>query len=232
MSRPPILPAAGLALGGLLFTVGGSLHPEATGTTVTEHLVEMYANPLWVPSHVLALAGVLAVAISLAVLARTGAPIPASDRLRPFAIIAALGAIIATVEFIPHLASNSEAEALHEGHAAPLTDLHGWLGIVSTPALGLSVALLAVMVAVTRTRLRALAWVLAVIAVVGGVSYAIAGPLIKLSGDPAAAGFFTGVAGTSAWLFIAGVVLSVRSFRASARATDSAAESRTTPQPA
>src|SRR5687767_12123916 len=114
MSRPPILPAAGLALGGLLFTIGGSMHPEGSGTTVNEHLVEMYADPLWVPSHALALIGVHLVAISLAVLARTGAPIPGADRLRPFAIIAAIGAIIATIEFIPHLASNSENQALHE----------------------------------------------------------------------------------------------------------------------
>jgi hypothetical protein len=215
MSRPPILPAAGLAVGGLLFTVGGSMHPEATGATVTEHLIEMYENPLWTPAHLLALIGLLVSAVSLAVLSRTGALIPGANRLKPFAVVAALGALIATVEFIPHLASNSEAEALHEGHAAPLTDLHGWLGIVSTPALGVSVALLAIMVAVTRTRLRALAWVLAVIATLGGVSYALAGPLIKFTNDPAVSPLFTGAAGIGLWLLVAGSVLTVRCVRAS-----------------
>jgi hypothetical protein len=223
MSRPPIVPAAGLAIGGLLLTVGGSMHPEATGATVTEHLIEMYRDSLWVPAHAIALVGVLFVAISLAVLARTGAPIPRAERLKPFAVVAALGALIATLEFIPHLAAGGEGEALHDGHAAPLTDLHGWLGMVSTPALGLTVALLAIMVAVTRTRLRILAWALGAIATVGGILYALAGPLIKLTGDPGVSPLFTGVAGTSGWLLVAGAVLTVRCVRAS-RATTPARE--------
>ncbi len=215
MKRSTSIPAFGLALGGLLLAVGGNLHPDGSGATIEEHLAEMYASPLWVPAHTLALIGLVVIAVALTALLRISPAIHNAAKIRPFVIAAAIGAVIAGIEFVPHLASSSELDAMHHGGATPLTDLHGVLGIVSTPALGLTFTALAIAVAATRQRLRALWWLVAIPAVLGGIAYAVAGPLIKLSGNPAVSPLFIGVAGTSLWIVFAGIALGIEVLRQS-----------------
>ncbi|MEO5921432.1 MAG: hypothetical protein ABIQ01_09860 [Pseudolysinimonas sp.] len=207
------IPAIGLALGGLVFGVGGSLHPDAPATTVTEALGTMYESPLWTPAHLLALVGVLLIAISLLGLTRGTPVISGAVKVRPFAIAAAVGAVIAAIELVPHLLSSSEHAALREGDTTPLTDLHGALQIVATPALGLTVAALAVAVAASRERYRLLWWLAAIPAVLGGLTWAAAGPLVNLTHEPAFAALFTGAAGIAIWYLLAGLVVSIRSRR-------------------
>ncbi|CAN5480086.1 hypothetical protein BH09ACT4_BH09ACT4_20800 [soil metagenome] len=207
------IPAFGLALGAIVFGVGGSLHPDAEATTVEEALGTMYESPLWTPSHLLALIGVLLIAGSLVALVVTRAAVSAATRVRPFAIAAAIGAVIAAIELVPHLLSNAEHDALQAGDPTPLTDLHGALQIVATPALGLTTAALAIAVAATRARHRGLWWLAAVPAVLGGLSWALAGPLINLTREPAIAALFNGAAGIAVWYLIAGLVLSIRALQ-------------------
>lgn len=77
--------------------------------------------------------------------------------------------------------------------------------MIASPAVGLTGALLAVLVA--RVSSSRVAWALAAVAVVGGVASAGAGPLIVLADDPRFAVLFPFQAGLAIWLLGTGVRL-------------------------
>lgn len=70
---PPV-PWAVIA-GGVIFFVGGAMHPEEhpPDVTVKEQLRVMYEDGNWYASHTLQLMGVVLVAVALVALARSGA---------------------------------------------------------------------------------------------------------------------------------------------------------------
>ena len=60
---------------------------------------------------------------------------------------ATVGAGLGAIELLPHPAAAGELNSLENGYATPLLDLHLWLQMFATPAVGLTTAALAIAVA-------------------------------------------------------------------------------------
>jgi hypothetical protein len=187
---------------------GGMMHPQADAEAGYEQaLAGMFDASAWTLSHGLVLVGLVVLAVSAATLVRgLGRGWSRGARVAGWAVAAA--AVLAAIESVPHLLAASEADALRGGESTPLTDVHALLQIVSTPALGLSVAAFALISA--RDRLLANGRIAAVVAVVGGVAFALAGPLMALTEDPALSPLFAGSAGLAVWFVLAGARTSRR----------------------
>jgi hypothetical protein len=191
--------AVGLATAGLLLAVGGVLHPRVdTAVEFEAGLVGMFESGAWVMAHALTMAGFAVLAASLAVLVRGSV----------WGRIAVAGAALAAVESLPHLLAASEADALAGGGSTPLTDLHTVLQALATPAVGLSIAALAVVSA--RTHALGSGRFAAALAVVGGIAFALAGPAIALTENSELSPLFAGSAGISLWCLVSGARLARR----------------------
>ena len=173
-----------------------------TGVEYEQGLAGMYESAAWVGSHGMALAGFMLLAVSLALLVRDLGP-AWGFHLRLIGWAAAAGAGIAAVESLPHLLAGSETDALLGGASTPMTDLHSLLQAIATPAVGLSVAALAV--ASARSRALGSGRIAAAFALVGGVAFALAGPVIAITENSEMSGLFAGSAGLSIWFIVSGV---------------------------
>ena len=194
--------AAALTAGGLLLAAGGLMHPQADAEkSYEEALAGMFGASAWTASHGLTMAGFLLVSVAMAALLRKvahGWTTPA--RIAGWAVVA--GAGLAAVESLPHLLASSEGDALLRGDTTPLTDLHAVLQAVSTPAFGLAVAALALTTA--RDRTLGNGRIAAAVATVGGIAFALAGPLLAITKDPALSPLFAGAAALAVWIVLAG----------------------------
>jgi hypothetical protein len=187
----------------VLLGVGGNLHPHGHGETVDDYLASMLGAPTWPVAHVLLLVGTLLAAVGFGALARTAA----SGTVRRWARVAAVGWALGGLEGIPHLLADRDLDGLTQHHETPMLDLHAVLQIGATPLLGLTGAALALVTA--RAVRTPVARLLAVPAVVGGIGYAVAGPLVNLTHDVGVAGLFPLQAGLALWL-VGAAVLTVR----------------------
>lgn len=172
-ARTRSLPAWALAAGGVSFFVGGSLHPgdDPPGLSAKELLLLLYKDSSWYPSHALLLIGIALIATSLVALVR-GKTLASAPRAHTAATIAAIATVVGAAASLLHLAAATEADKIAAGESTPMTDVGLVVETVINPAVGLSIAALAVIGALTRTigfRLTA------VFGVVGGVAYALAG---------------------------------------------------------
>jgi hypothetical protein len=167
------LVAWGLLSGGAFFFVGGSMHPgeDPPGLSLKEHLHLLFQDPDWYPSHALLLVGMVLIAASLVALVRGGtlASVPRAQRV---GAIAAVAAVLGALDMLLHLVVASEASSIAAGEGTPLTDVHVVAESLTVPAFGFSIAALGVIGALTRTIGNRLT---AVLAVVGGVTYGLAG---------------------------------------------------------
>lgn len=200
--------AIALASAGLLIGLGGVLHPRVDRSAEFEQgLAGMFESSMWAGSHLLTMAGfgVLAVALVLLVRALGASWAP---RLRLLAWTAAAGAGFAAIETVPHLLASSDADAIHAGDPTPLADLHLVLQAVATPAVGISVAALALVGG--RSRELGAGRVATALAVVGGLAYALAGPVMATTENPKLAILFAGSAGLATWAVVAGVRMARR----------------------
>jgi hypothetical protein len=200
--------AIGLAWAGLLLGIGGILHPRVdTSVDLDQGLAGMFESSTWDIAHALTLAGYMVLAVSLAVLVRgLGPGWSARQRLIGWAAVG--GACIAAVESVPHLFASSETDALLSGGSTPLTDLHTILQAFATPAIGLSVAALAI--ASSRHRTLGNGSIVAVVGIVGGVAYTFAGPMIALTENSEFSPLFIGSAGVSIWFVVSGIRMTLR----------------------
>ncbi len=200
--------AAGLAVAGLLLAAGGVLHPRVdTGVELEDGLAGMFESGAWVAAHGLTLAGFVVLAVSLATLVRDLGP-AWDPRRRWVGWSAVAGAGVAAVESVPHLLARSEAAALTSGGSTPLTDIHTVLQAVATPAVGLSVAVLAL--ACAPSQALGSGKLASSVAVVGGVAFALAGPAIAITQSSALSPLFAGSAGVAIWCVVSGVRLARR----------------------
>jgi hypothetical protein len=195
--------AIGLAIAGLLIGLGGVLHPRVDSSlTFDQGLAGMFESSLWTASHLITMAGFAALATSLAVLVSALGP-GWSPRLRLIGWTAAAATGFAAVETLPHLLAASDAGAIQRGESTPLADLHTTLQAVSTPAVGISVAALAL--AGARSRTLDGGRVATSLAVLGGLAFALAGPAIAISESSALSPLFVGSAGLAIWAVVAGL---------------------------
>jgi hypothetical protein len=172
-NRTPRLVGWALLAGGLTFFVGGAMHPEEDppDATLKEHLHAMYEDGNWYPGHGLLLVGTALIALALVALARSGAL--AQVRAAHTAAMAAAGAsVLAVLAAFLHLVMASEGDRIAAGDTTPLTDANLVVESIAAPLFGLAVAWLAIVGSRTGTLGGRSA---AVLAVLGGVPYAIAG---------------------------------------------------------
>ncbi len=167
------LAAWGLLTGGAFFLAGGPMHPkqDPPGVSVKEHLRVMFEDPSWYPSHTVLFVGMAFIAASLLALARRRS-LAAHAHAHAATVIAAVATSLAAVGMLLHLIAASEADAIAAHESAPITDLQVIVETITVPAFGFSIAALAAIGAVTRTLGNPMT---AVLGVVGGVGYGLAG---------------------------------------------------------
>jgi hypothetical protein len=182
-------------VGGALLAVGGTMHPHETSGSMHESLLAIVGSPAWLPAHAVLLAGMLTALVGLILLRRHDA-FPA--RVRPWLTGTIIAWAVATPEFVPHLLAGSEHDALEAGGATPMVDTHLALSPFTTPLVGLSTALLAV--AVARAAATWPARLLAVIGVVGGLGFAVAAPLLAVTGNPQVSNLFAAQTLIDVWI--------------------------------
>lgn len=178
-NRTSALIAWGLLAGGVFFFVGGAMHPKEDPPGVSRHeiLRLMFVDPLWYPAHSLILLGNVLIAASLVALVRghTFAAVPRAQRA---GVIAAVGAVLGALGAVVHLLAALDADNIAARAATPFTDLMGPVETLSVPAFGFGIAFLVVIASLTRTLGNR---VTAVLGVVGGVAYGLAGATIMFT---------------------------------------------------
>lgn len=190
-----------MALSGVLILATGALHPRPKGDTVTEAAVGMVGADGWVLAHLPQALGMLVLAVAALRLRRVDG---VSSALRSAATLAVVGAVVAVVESVPHILATTEATALAEGGSTPLYATHMWLQALATPLAGAGVA--------------AMAWAgsrdgvlgprpLAVLGILGGIGFGLAGPSVLLTESMLLARLFMFTAAIAAWLLVAGVMV-------------------------
>ncbi|MHA6784596.1 hypothetical protein ACVGOW_26905 [Pseudonocardia saturnea] len=193
-------PPIAVAVAGALFAVGSLLHPKGDP-------VAQLADPVWTPAHLVLLIALVVVAPALFTVVRTrGAAWPSGVRVAAPAVCGA--AALGIVEMVPHLLAGGEAHAAAHGGPTPLLELHQRIGLFSNLLLGLSLAVLAVLAA--RTRSLGGGRAVAVLAVVGGLAFGLAAPLVVATGIEAFAILFSGSVLIGLWLLTSGVLLARR----------------------
>jgi len=196
--------------GGALLAVGGTMHPHETSGSMHESLLALIGSPVWLPAHAVLLAGMLTTLVGLVLLRRHDA-FPAG--VRPWLTGTIVAWAVATPEFVPHLLAGGEHDALEAGGATPMVDTHLALSTFTTPLVGVSAALLAV--AVARAAATWPARILAVLGVVGGLGFAVAAPLLAVTGNPQVSNLFAAQTLIDVWIIGTSVrvVLSERAAR-------------------
>jgi hypothetical protein len=168
------LTAWSLAAGGVLFVVGGAMHPaeDRPELSMAQQLRFMYEDPAWYPAHSAMFAGMVLITVALAALTRDPA-IAGVPRARKATLVTACASALATVGALLHVVAATDADRIaHHDGMPPLSGAYLALETISVPIFSFSVAALAVIGALSRTLGNR---VTAVLGVVGGVGYGLAG---------------------------------------------------------
>jgi hypothetical protein len=182
-------------VGGLLLAVGGLMHPHETDGTMEQNLLALLGSPAWLPAHAVLLVGMFTAVAGLVLLRRHDAFAPG---VRPWLTGAIVAWGVAAPEFVPHLLAGSEHHAFATGGPTPMVDTHLALSLFTNPLVGIAGALLAV--AVARTAGTWPARALAALAVVGGLVFSAAAPLLLATGYPAMSNLFAMQALLDVWI--------------------------------
>ncbi len=153
-------------LGGLLVIIGGLQHPRDGS------MVAMLANPAWVPSHVLILAGYAALAVGLFLFGRS-APLPPGTAL--WTRLSFYAMALSAAEMVLHTAASVDHRNLVAGHAAPVFTTHIWSATVVQPLLALAVV--GFILATARERTLTSPWI-AWLGIAGAVAHGAAPILV------------------------------------------------------
>ena len=218
--RASTLAGWGLMAGGAAFFVGGSLHPgeDPPGLTLKQHLLLLYEDPSWYPAHALLLLAMALIAASLVALVRSRTLAPA--RVHPALTVAAIAAVLGAAASVLHLVMATEADRLAAGDSVPLTDVSLAVETLINPAVGLSIAAVALIGALTNTLGYRLT---CVFGVTGGLAYALAGGTALFTDQLNF--LFPFSAGIAVWAIAAGLGLVLRA-RASGPVAQSIAYER------
>ena len=203
------LAPAVMAVAGLLTFIGGQIHPRGE---LDQDFHQLEAGLLshektWDMTHAVLAVAIVLLAAGLYLMLQTDRV--RTDRpLHTATVIALIGALISWPEMAFHIAMTSEAGALASGGATPLFDIHVVLQAIFTPLLGWGMAAMAWRGGVTgRWGNR---WI-AVLGVVGGLVFGLAGPVVALHPDSHDSLLFIGDAPLGLWALAAGLqVLWVR----------------------
>jgi len=119
-----------LVLSGILIFVGGPMHPGGT-------IAEMLADPQWVPSHALMLAGELCLLAGLVIYGRSF-QIP--RRTRFWLTLAIVGLVLQSVEMVLHTLAYVDHANLVAGEPTPVLTTHLWMTPAFYPVFGVTAA--------------------------------------------------------------------------------------------
>lgn len=192
-----------LAVAGLLLLIGGAAHPPTDGSATYEHAVaEMLHDGTWPITHALVLVGMVTLALGLFRLRSTEGR-AWSGTVRGWTLALAWAAVLGVAEMIPHLFAYLQVDDFERTGTASLLTVHMAIQAVSNPLIGFSCAGLAIVSA--RRREFGNGPVVAVLAVVGGVAFGVAGILMAVMHEPALSPLFIGAAGFSLWLLVGSV---------------------------
>jgi hypothetical protein len=207
--RTGVLTSSILVAGGVVFFAGGGMHPheDPPDVTLKQHLLVMFRDPGWYPAHLVILAGMAITALGLVALVRGGG-LDGVPRVRRVAVVAAAAACVSTPAMLLHLVAAVDADRIAAHRATPITDVTLVIETVTTPFFGLAMAALAVVGAATRTLGNP---VTALICVLGGVGFALAGSTFLVTDlfDP----LFPAASGIAVWTAAAGAGLLLRRLR-------------------
>lgn len=205
MNRTTASVVAGLVGAGVLLAVGGNLHPRGSGDEVDDYLASMLGQSTWAASHLTQLIALILVVPTYLAARRAGV---FGRDVDIWLLVAACGSTLGAVELIPHVLASRELDGVVSGTATPILDVHLFLQMFATPALGLTTAALAL--AVARDAGTKPAWILGGIAAVTGTAYAFAGPLTSLTENVAFTPLFPAQSGLALWMIGTGVRLALR----------------------
>lgn len=179
-----------LAAAGIL--AGGPRHPGGT-------MAEMISHPDWLLSHVLVLAGFVALLAGLILYARSGALPDGTRRWVRFAVI---GTALQVVEMIFHTASMVDHGNLVAGRATPILTTHLVLALLLYPVFAITI--IGFIVAAARERTLGSRWI-AWIGVLGAAAHGAAPPLVVGLGDERFRILFPMVVLFALWMLLAAV---------------------------
>lgn len=194
-----------LTAGGLLFLVGGPLHPSSDASLPESRATaEFIGAGTWIPSHALILAGAIGYLIGMFGLARSSVPL--STGARRAAWVAAVGAVLFAVESVFHLGAFLDEDAALASEATPILSTHMALSLVVYPLFSFAVAALAVLSRRSLTHP-----VVGILAAIGAVGFGIAPVLVGLA-DIAAAAVLFPIGGVliALWFILVGVTALAR----------------------
>lgn len=194
-----------LAAGGVLFLVGGLLHPRGDSTLPEpQATAEFIGAATWIPAHALILAGTIGFLIGLFALARSRTPL--STGARRAAWVAAVAAVLFAVEGVFHLAAFVDENAVLAGEATPFLSTHMAMSLVVYPLFTFAVAALAVLSGRTLTHP-----VVGIIGAIGAVAFGVAPALVGLAGIEVLAPLFpVGGILMALWFTVVGVTGLIR----------------------
>jgi hypothetical protein len=179
-----------LLLAGGFILAGGPLHPRGT-------MAEMLGHQDWVLSHLLVLAGFVAMAVALLLYQRQVVLPEVTARWTRWAIY---GTVLQAVEMVLHTAAVVDHHALVAGQATPVLTAHLWLAVVAYPVFG--ALTIGWIVATARERTLASRW-LAPLGIAGAAAHGLAAPLVVTFGVEQARILFPMVMLLALWLVVA-----------------------------
>ena len=184
-------------LSALLLPIGGFQHPDGT-------MVEMLGHPTWVRSHILTLAGFLALFVGLFFL-RSHATLP--EAARQWTRVALLGTALQVFEMALHTAAVVDHANLVAGNATPVLSTHLAAAVILYPVFSASVVGLIIVGARDGTLgSRWASW----LGVVGLTAHGLAPALVAFVSEDARI-LFPLLVLFAAWLLLAGVLGTRRS---------------------
>jgi hypothetical protein len=196
-----------LVVGGVLFLIGGALHPneDLPDISMAQQLRAMYEDGAWYPAHGAMFLGMILITVALYGLWRDSA-ITDVPLARKTTIVTVLASALATVGALLHLVAATDSNRIGTGDDMPLlSGAYLVLETISVPLFAFAVAALAVVGALTRTLGN---WLTAVFGVVGGVGYGLAGGTAAFT--PVFDFLFPTALGIALWTIAAGIGLLVR----------------------
>jgi len=194
-----------LAAGGVLFLIGGPLHPSSDSSLPeSQATAEFIGAATWVPSHALILLAAVGYLIGLFGLARS--PMPLSTAARRSARVAAAGGVLLAVESIFHLGAFLDEDAALAGNATPILSTHLALSLVVYPIFTFAVAALAVLSRDALTHP-----VVGIIGAIGAIAFGLAPALVGAAGIETLAVLFPiGGVIMALWFTVVGVTALIR----------------------
>jgi hypothetical protein len=157
-----------LVLSGVLIAVGGPRHPRGA-------MVQMLADPAWVPAHALMCAGFAALLVALVLFRRRALP----PRTAWWSRLAVAAAALQTIEMGLHAAAVVDHAHLAAGQPTPVLTTHLAIAVPIYPLF--AVAMIGLMVAGARDRSLGSAWI-APVGILGAIGHGLSAPRAILAG--------------------------------------------------